>query len=90
MITHGELERDIADGSLVDLVILHLAAIKIPREHPEEVIAVLKEFQDVFPKDLSDGLPPMRVIQHIIDFVLGSTLPNLPHYRLNPTTHAEL
>ena len=90
MITHDELERDIADRSLVDVVIVCLATTEIPREHPEEVIAVLEEFQDVFPEDLPDGFSPMRDIQHAIDFVPGSTLPNLPYYRLNPAAHAEL
>jgi hypothetical protein len=79
-------------------VVLVLVAREVPleiplafhEEPPEEVKSVLNEFQDVFPEDLLDHLPPMRDIQHAIDFVPGDTLPNLPHYRLNPTAHAEL
>ena len=59
-------------------------------EQPEEVKSVLQEFKDVFPEELLDHLPPMRDIQHAIDFVPGATLPNLPHYRMNPTEHAKL
>jgi len=50
----------------------------------------MKEFADVFSEELLDSLPSMRDIQHAIDLVLGSSLPNLPHYRMNPTEHAKL
>ena len=51
---------------------------------------MLKEFNDVFPEELLDRLPPMRDVQHAIDLVPGATLPNLPHYHLNSIEHAEL
>ncbi|XP_073304143.1 uncharacterized protein [Primulina huaijiensis] len=43
-----------------------------------------EEFEDIFPEVLPQGLPPLKGIQHQIDFVLGSALPNRPAYRNNP------
>ncbi|XP_020691225.2 uncharacterized protein LOC110105887 [Dendrobium catenatum] len=47
---------------------------------------LLKQFQDVL-TDAVTTLPPLHSLQHQIDFVPGSTLPNLPHHRLSPTEH---
>ena len=63
---------------------------KIPNTISDNFPEFLQDFAAVFPKESPDTLPPDRSIQHFIDFIPGSTLPNLPHYRLNPTQSAEL
>ena len=57
---------------------------------PPEVTSIIEEFSDVFPEDLPNKLSPMRDIQHAINLVPGSSLPNLPHYQMNPTKYTEL
>ena len=53
-------------------------------EVPEEVNEVLQDFKDLTVEDLSPEQPPMRDIQHQIDLISCASLPNLPHYRMNP------
>uniref|UniRef100_A0A2N9FQI2 Reverse transcriptase domain-containing protein n=1 Tax=Fagus sylvatica TaxID=28930 RepID=A0A2N9FQI2_FAGSY len=50
----------------------------------------IKEYEDVFPNDVPSGLPPIRGIEHQIDFVPGATIPNRPTYRSNPEETKEL
>uniref|UniRef100_A0A2N9HFG3 Reverse transcriptase/retrotransposon-derived protein RNase H-like domain-containing protein n=1 Tax=Fagus sylvatica TaxID=28930 RepID=A0A2N9HFG3_FAGSY len=38
----------------------------------------------VFPKEMPNELPPIRGIEHQIDFVPGAAIPNRPAYRSNP------
>jgi hypothetical protein len=45
-------------------------------EVSEEVKGLMGKFADVFPIELPDELPPLRDIQHQIDLVPGSSLPN--------------
>ncbi|XP_049406444.1 uncharacterized protein LOC125870142 [Solanum stenotomum] len=54
------------------------------------VSSLLQNFEDVFPDDTPKGLPPLRGIEHQIDFVPGSQLPNRLAYRSNPEETKEL
>ena len=47
-------------------------------------------FSDVAPKELPNKLPPLRSIQHAINLVLRSQLPNLLAYHMNPSEHVKL
>ncbi|XP_073049491.1 uncharacterized protein [Primulina eburnea] len=49
-----------------------------------------EEFDDIFPEELPQGIPPLRGIEHQIDFVPGSAFPNRPAYRSNPEETKEL
>nr|KYP36174.1 Transposon Ty3-G Gag-Pol polyprotein [Cajanus cajan] len=51
---------------------------------------LLKEFDDLFPKKVPSGLPPLRGIKHQIDLVPGASLPNRPAYRTNPQETKEI
>lgn len=50
----------------------------------------LVEFHDVFPADLTPGLPAIHGIEHQIDLVLGASLPKKAAYRCNTEETKEL
>ncbi|GKC94625.1 putative CCCH-type zinc finger family protein, partial [Tanacetum coccineum] len=81
-----------ADSGEVLVVRRSMSAVSNQDEFhvPSQVISILEEFADVVPQELPYGLPPMRDIQHCIDFLPGATIPHKAAYRINPREHDEL
>ena len=57
---------------------------------PSVATSLLQEYTDVFLEEVPSGLPPIRGIEHQIDFVPGATIPNRPANRSNPEETKEL
>ena len=57
---------------------------------PSIFVALLQDFNDVFPEEIPSGLPPIRGIEHQIDFIPGASIPNRLAYRTNPSEAKEI
>ncbi|XP_027169446.1 uncharacterized protein LOC113769177 [Coffea eugenioides] len=55
-----------------------------------EVRVYKQEFENVFPDEVPDGLPPIRGIEHQIDLIPRALLPNKSTYRMGPEETKEL
>lgn len=81
------MEKAEESGILMALV---SREVQPPTEVPNILKPLLEEYADLTPEELPPGLPPMRDIQHQIDLIPGSSLPNKPAYRMSPKEHDEL
>lgn len=57
---------------------------------PSVVSSLLQGYEDLFPEEMPSGMPHLRGIEHQIDFVPVSQLPNKAAYRSNPQDTKEL
>ena len=57
---------------------------------PAPVTNLLQEFRDVFPFEIPPRFPPIRRIEHQIDFIPGASLPYRAAYRANPEETKEI
>jgi hypothetical protein len=57
---------------------------------PSDIVSLLQEFEDVLPEEVPHGLPPIRGIEHQIDFIPSASIPNRPAYTSNPEETKEL
>ena len=63
---------------------------KTETEYPIAIQKILREFTDVFPKELPVGLPPAREVDHKIDLIPGAKPPHRAPYRMSPEGLDEL
>ncbi|GJS59339.1 putative reverse transcriptase domain-containing protein [Tanacetum coccineum] len=74
----------------MDWLSQHKAMISVKKDEPKlGDIPIVREFEDVFPEDLS-GLPPQRQVEFRIDLVPGATPIAKSPYRLAPSEMQEL
>uniref|UniRef100_A0A2N9I939 Reverse transcriptase domain-containing protein n=1 Tax=Fagus sylvatica TaxID=28930 RepID=A0A2N9I939_FAGSY len=55
---------------------IKLAPLTPSQVYEDQLKLKSEEFEDVFPKEMPNELPPIRGIEHQIDFVPGATIPN--------------
>ncbi|XP_020679784.1 uncharacterized protein LOC110097627 [Dendrobium catenatum] len=90
LVTAKEMDMEFTQGSPMYALVASEVNDDQEEPVPEEIKPLLEAFADVFPEDLPNQLPSLRDIQHVIYLLPRASLPNLPHYRMNPTKHAEL
>ena len=89
LLSKSELEKEIRAGSDV-MALVAIEETQSEKEIPIEVEPIMEEFVNVVPEEIPHGLPPLRDIQHQIDLVPGSVLPNKSAYRISSKEHEEL
>ncbi|XP_021764110.1 uncharacterized protein LOC110728769 [Chenopodium quinoa] len=91
LIGENEMEKEINQGHIGFICLLRETK-ESERENPIHPLVkeVLVEYHDVFPDDLPPGLPPIRGIEHQIDLIPRSQLPNRPAYRCTRDEAGEL
>uniref|UniRef100_A0A2N9FCV1 Reverse transcriptase domain-containing protein n=1 Tax=Fagus sylvatica TaxID=28930 RepID=A0A2N9FCV1_FAGSY len=69
---------------------IKLAPLTPSQVYEDQLKLKSEEFEDVFPEEMPNELPPIRGIEHQIDFVPRAAIPNRPVYRSNPEETKEL
>ncbi|KAK4731496.1 hypothetical protein R3W88_024484 [Solanum pinnatisectum] len=81
---YKEIREEIESESSLILITHRDHVLQTNQSHsslPNSISFLLQDYEEVFPKELPSGLSPLQGIEHQIDFVPGSQLPNKPAYR---------
>ncbi|XP_022973897.1 uncharacterized protein LOC111472489, partial [Cucurbita maxima] len=73
------------DDVLCDVVSMHVGDLLLGRPWQFD-----RRFEDLFSEEKPSSLPPLRGIEHKIDFIPGAPIPNRPAYRTNPKEAEEI
>lgn len=80
----------LARKNKIESLVIGTAAVSPSGKVVPPSTRLLKEFEDVFIKDLPPGLPPVRAVEHAIEVVPGSEPPHRPPYRMSVVELQEL
>uniref|UniRef100_A0A2N9H8I9 CCHC-type domain-containing protein n=1 Tax=Fagus sylvatica TaxID=28930 RepID=A0A2N9H8I9_FAGSY len=69
---------------------IKLAPLTPSQVYEDQLKLKSEEFEHVFSKEMPNELPPIRGIEHQIEFVPRATIPNQPAYKNNPEETKEL
>ncbi|RDX93798.1 hypothetical protein CR513_23886, partial [Mucuna pruriens] len=85
-ISEGDSSRNYSPNEGDLLMVSRLMSAQVDEDGFQEM---LESYQELFPKDIPRNLPPIRGIEHHIDFTLGSTFLNKVAYKANPKESKE-
>ncbi|XP_027166443.1 uncharacterized protein LOC113766448 [Coffea eugenioides] len=90
LIKESELENEKKKIEKIENSTENDKAEKIERKKDICIVSLLQDYEDVFPDEIPNGLPPIRGIEHQIDLVPGAPLPNRLAYKMGPDETKEL
>ncbi|XP_074302923.1 uncharacterized protein LOC141637258 [Silene latifolia] len=76
LINEAEMLQELKEDKDVYVLVAKRVVGEQDKGLPRKVQRLLETYGDVFPSELPSGLPPLRGIEHQIDFIPGATLPN--------------